>query len=117
METALVLPILLTLLFAITQFGLLFYNYIDLTSATRDGARKIAVTRASGVGEADARSVIQSALTVVDPAKTDVSISPGGPWAAGDAVTVTVTYPYQLRILGVDLWSGPMTAKSISRIE
>ena len=38
MEFALVLPVLLVLVTAILQFGLLFNNYITLTDAVRSGA-------------------------------------------------------------------------------
>lgn len=115
-EFAFVLPILLLLLLGIIQFGLLFYTCIDLTSATRDGARKVAVSRATGGVEDAARKTIRDSLTVVEYSATTVTVSPGSPWAAGVPVTVKVTYPYSLSILGVTFWSGPMTATSISRI-
>ena len=44
-EFALVVPILLLVVFAIIQFGMLYNNYITLTDATRVGARKGAVSR------------------------------------------------------------------------
>ena len=116
-EFALVLPLLVLLLVGIMQFGMLFYTYIDLTSATRDGARKAAVARASGTGAADTRAAIERSLTVVDKSKITVSITPGEPWSAGADVDVKVSYPYSLDVAGVVLWSGPMTAESISRVE
>ena len=45
-EFALVLPILLFLLLAIVQFGVVFNNYVTLTDAVRAGARKGAVPAA-----------------------------------------------------------------------
>ncbi len=44
-EFALVLPLLLVLLTAILQFGLMFNNYITLTDAVRSGARTLALGR------------------------------------------------------------------------
>ena len=44
-EFALVLPVLLVLVTAILQFGLLFNNYITLTDAVRSGARSLALGR------------------------------------------------------------------------
>ena len=44
-EFALVLPILAFLLFAVIQFGIVFNNWVQLTDATRAGARKGAVSR------------------------------------------------------------------------
>jgi Flp pilus assembly protein TadG len=38
-EFALVLPILAFLLFAVIQFGIVFNNWVQLTDATRAGAR------------------------------------------------------------------------------
>ena len=36
-EFAVILPVLLLLLFAILQFGVLFNNYIQVTAAAREG--------------------------------------------------------------------------------
>src|SRR5919204_6696583 len=55
-EFAVVLPVLAFILFAIIQFGLTLNNYVTLTSAVRDGARKGSVSR-----------------TVADPVGTTVS--------------------------------------------
>jgi len=41
-EFALALPILVLLLFAVIQFGVVFNNYVTLTDATRAGARNSA---------------------------------------------------------------------------
>lgn len=118
MEFALVLPILCLLLFGIVQFGMLFYTYIDLTTATRDGARKVAVARANGDGLATARQVIEDATTVVDDDDITVSADQPEPWdTAGTDVRVTVTYPYKLNIMGVVVWGGPLRADSIARVE
>ncbi len=116
-EFALVLPILLLLLLGIAQFGMLFYTYIDLTSATRDGARRIAVARTTNAGTADARKVVADDTTVVDDSQTTITVTPDAPWTANQSVTVKVTYPYKLDIMGLVVWNGPMTAESIARIE
>src|SRR5512132_2124923 len=44
-EFALVLPIVAFLLFAVIQFGIVFNNWVQLTDATRAGARKAVVSR------------------------------------------------------------------------
>ena len=44
-EFAIVLPVLVLLLFGITQFGLAFRNYLAITDAARVGARAAAVKR------------------------------------------------------------------------
>lgn len=116
-EFALVLPLLCLVLFAITGFGLLFYKYIDLTSATRDGARKATVSRENLNAPAAIRTAIANATSGVDDANTTVTITPAQPWKIGDSVRVKVTYPYSLDVMGAVLWSGPMTAESVARIE
>jgi Flp pilus assembly protein TadG len=116
-EFALVLPVILLVLVGIVQFGLMFYTYIDLTSATRDAARRVAVSRSTGAGLTQARQVVADATTAVNSANATVTLTPGGPWQAGDDVTVRVTYPYSLDVMGLVVWSGPMRAESVTRIE
>ncbi|MDX6664309.1 MAG: hypothetical protein QOG68_515 [Solirubrobacteraceae bacterium] len=116
-EFALVLPVLALILFAILQFGLLFYNYIDLTSAARDGARVAAVSRSTADGVGAVKTAIANATTGITDSQMSISVTPAQPWKAGDTVTVHVTYPYSLNIMGMVVWSGPMTADAIVRIE
>ena len=44
-EFALVLPLMMLILLGIVQFGMVFKQYITLTDAVREGARKAAVAR------------------------------------------------------------------------
>ena len=46
-----------------------------------------------------------------------MTVSPSTNLKAGDDVTVTVTYPYTLSILGVTFWGGPMKSKTVVRLE
>ena len=62
-ELALVFPILLVILIAIAQFGILFNNYITLTDATRTGARKAAVSRFTGDQGAAATLAVRALWT------------------------------------------------------
>ena len=48
-----ILPVLLMVLFAILQFGMVFNNYIQVTAAAREGARKAAVSRSLGTAAAE----------------------------------------------------------------
>lgn len=116
-EFAIILPLLLLVVFGILQFGLLFYNYLDLTSATRDGARRAAVSRLSLNGAQTTRDAIAASTSVVDDSQTTVTITPGTPWTSGNAVNVKVTYPYELNVMGITVWSGPMVAESVARVE
>ena len=47
-EFAVVANILVVLLLAIVQFGVVWMNYIAVTDAAREGARRAAVNRSSG---------------------------------------------------------------------
>ena len=116
-EFALVLPLLCLLLFGIIQFGIAFYTYIDLTSATRDGARKAAVMRDSSTGVAAAQDAVKNATSAGDDNKLTVTVTPGQPWKTGDEVHVKASYPYEVKIMGVTFWSGPMVSESAARIE
>src|SRR4051794_27130976 len=44
-EVALIVPLLLTVLFAISQLGIVFNDWTQVPSAARAGARKAAVSR------------------------------------------------------------------------
>lgn len=114
---ALTLPILLIILMGVMNFGLLFYNYIDLTSAARDGARKASISRNSATATTTVKSTISSSTTVVDDTKTTVTMTPAAPWAGGTDVTVKISYPYSLSVFGISLWGGPMTTESVVRVE
>jgi Flp pilus assembly protein TadG len=116
-EFTLALPILMLVLLGIFSFGLLFYNYIDLTSSARDGARKASISRTDANAAATVKSTIAASTTVVDDAKTTVTMTPAPPWTSGTDVTVKVTYPYSVSVMGVSLWGGPMTAESVVRVE
>ena len=61
-EFAIVLPVLVLLIFGITQFGLAFRNYISITDAARVGARAAAVKRTSSPCAA-ASTAIQSTVS------------------------------------------------------
>ncbi len=116
-EFAILLPVLALLVFGIVEFGMLFYTYIDLTSATREGARKAAVSRTAIDGVQLTKDAIAGSTSVVDDSKTTVTVTPGQPWTAGQDVDVKVTYPYSLNIMGIVLWGGPMTAEAVIRVE
>jgi len=57
-EFAVILPVLLLVLFAILQFGVLFNNYIQVTAAAREGARKAATSRSLGIAGAESAPTV-----------------------------------------------------------
>lgn len=85
-EFALVLPLLLTIMLGIINFGLICYNYITVNEAAREGARAVAV---SGK-QADAATAVK---------KVNSNLSVSGvvlPTAAGGTLTVKVSGKVQL---------------------
>jgi Flp pilus assembly protein TadG len=116
-EMALVLPILVAILLAIAQFGILFNNYITLTDATRTGARKAAVSRFTGDQGAAAITAVRSAASNLTPGKLVVSVTSDNWTVPGSDVTVTASYPYDLNILGWVIQSGNLTSTTKERLE
>ena len=116
-ELALVFPILLVILLAIAQFGVLFNNYITLTDATRTGARKAAVSRFTGDQGTAAALAVRAAASNLTPSKLNVSVTSSDWTVPGSDVTVTATYPYDLNILGWVIQSGNLTSTTKERLE
>jgi Flp pilus assembly protein TadG len=127
-EFALVLPLLMALLLGIVQFGILWNNYETITDAARIGARKAAVARFYGDNGASAIAAAKAAATNLDlsapNAVTVTSCPPSTPscttndWSTpGNVVTVTVTYPYSLKILDWTVKAGNLTTVSKERLE
>jgi Flp pilus assembly protein TadG len=114
-EFAIVLPVLMLVVFAIIQFGILYNNFVALTDAVRAGARTAAVSRtaADPVGATIAR--VQSATGDLDQAKLSVTVTSG--WQHGDDVTVAATYPYSIDLLGLIVQSGNLKSSTTERVE
>jgi Flp pilus assembly protein TadG len=114
-EFAIVLPVLMLVVFAVIQFGLLFNNFVALTDAVRAGARTAAVSRtaADPVGATVAR--VQSATGDLDQAKLGVTVVSG--WQHGDDVTVSATYPYSINLFGLIVQAGNLKSSTTERVE
>jgi len=116
-EFVLVLPLLALIILAIVQFGILYNNYETLTAATRDGARKAAVSRQAGDPVGAATQAVKDSAYGLDQTKLSVSVSPGTPWTVGSQVTVTATYPYSISLMGLVVKSGSLTSSTKERVE
>jgi Flp pilus assembly protein TadG len=115
-EFALVLPVLLLVLFGIIQFGIAYNHYLTVTDAARVGARKAAVSRTSPDPVGAAVQAARSSAPDLDQSQLGVSVSAGS-WSPGGDVTVRVTYPYSIKILGIVVKSGNLTSATTERIE
>jgi Flp pilus assembly protein TadG len=116
-EFTLILPLLLLLILGIYQFGQTYADYIQVTNAARDGGRKALVSRSDASGVADAVTAAKNATWWLDKSQIVVSVSPGQPWAQGQTVTVTVTYPYTINLLGLVVASGNLKSTTTVRME
>jgi Flp pilus assembly protein TadG len=116
-EFTLILPMLLLLIFGIYQFGQTYADYIQVTNAARDGGRKALVSRSDASGVADVISTAKNSTWWLDKNQMAVSVSPGQPWTTGQNVTVTVTYPYSINLLGFVVASGTLKSTTTVRME
>lgn len=125
-ELALVLPLMLMLLLGIVQFGTVFRDYIALTDATRVGARQASVSRSINpesdrvprvvdMFERAAINLDKSKITVtVEPVMVD-GVTPG--WEQSGDVTVRATYPFNINIAGMVVFSGTLKSRTTERVE
>ena len=116
-EFTLILPCLMLLILGIYQFGQTYADYIQVTNAARDGGRKALVSRGDANGVSDTITAAKNATWWLDTSKMGVTVSPGQPWTQGQNVTVTVTYPYSINLLGFVVASGTLKSTTTVRME
>lgn len=124
-EFAVILPVLLLVLFAIFQFGIIFNNYIQVTAAAREGARKGAVNRTAGncaAVVALATSAAKSAApgltwTTSGAGVTATDTCTSNSLAQGSDFTITATYPWKVSIIGQVVAQGSLTSATTMRVE
>lgn len=119
-EFALVAPVLVALLLAIVQAGIAFNHYLAVTDAARAAAREAITARVSGITAGDIEQAAQNAAADLNPAQLGVSVSdPTDPTftTSGSTLTVTVTYPYSINVLGWAVSSGNLTSTMTDRLE
>jgi Flp pilus assembly protein TadG len=116
-EFALIVPVLFLLVFGIIQTGLLFGKQLDLKSATRDGARRGAVSITNLDPATVARQGVLRSLSLTKDTDVTVAVSPAAPWNHGDQISVKSSTPYTYSIMGVTLWSGNLHAEAKIRVE
>lgn len=92
-ETAIILPILLLLIMGIIDFGLLFNNYILLSNASREGARKAAL----GGTDSEIVQTVQNMTTTLKLSNMTISSTPSyHSRGHGVEVKVSITYKHEL---------------------
>jgi Flp pilus assembly protein TadG len=116
-EFALVLPILSLLLLGVIQFGIVFNHYITLTDAVRAGARKGAVGRHLQDPQGAVEDAVRNAATDMDHDQLQITVDSS--WTQGSDVTVSASYPYEIKLLGfgVTITSGQLNSSTTERVE
>lgn len=104
-EFAIVLPLLLTLLMGIAEFGLLFYNKQVVTNASREGARAGIIQPNAGEDPADISQIVdnycQERLITFGAPTNVITTTSGEGGAYGEDLTVRVTYNYAFLVPGL----------------
>lgn len=114
-EMAIVLPILVALIFGMTDFARVLNGYLTTTEASREGARVAAL---SG-NDAAVQLAVSNAAPNLDPTRLTVTTLPATR-ARGDAVTVTVTYNIDIitPLINTMLTNPmPIISQTIMRVE
>ena len=113
-EFALILPILMLLILGIIQFGFIFFHYISITHAAREGARWAAL----GEDNASVRAKVKNSAPGLVLNDSDISINP-----VGESVTVRVQYgspiiaPFIGDVMGVSGTDIELSNAATQRIE
>jgi len=122
-EFAFIMPFLIFLLLAITQFGLAFHNYLAITDAARVGARAAAVHRTSNPCGA-ATTAIQNTVSASQWSviSSRITCNPSTPGATGSSYTISINYPFTIGLPGMFglpaiNTTGTMTASATERLE
>jgi Flp pilus assembly protein TadG len=116
-ELGLLLPMLLVLVLAIVQFGIIFNNYETITDATRVGARQAILLRLNGGLPSSAETVVRNAASGLNQSTLKVKVEAPSWTTPGSDVTVTATYPYSINLLGWVVANGNLTSVQVERLE
>ncbi len=114
-EFALTVPILMLVLLALLQAGLIAHAQIMVTHAAREGARQAATADSDG-------EILQAArkgAAGLEPGRLDVSFSAPSGWKAGESVTVRTGYsvPLFTPALKTVMGAVDVNAQATMRIE
>jgi Flp pilus assembly protein TadG len=112
-EFSLVLPILITILFGIISFGIAYNHYLELTDATRVGAR-FAATQATLT---DQCAAAHTAMDSQIGAGNYSFASCASATVNGDqAVRITATRPFTISVYGLTVRTGNLSSTATERV-
>ena len=114
-EMAIILPVLVALIFGMTDFSRVLNGYLVATEASREGARVAALSGDNAAVE----TAVRNAAPSIDVTKLTVTTVPETR-TRGDSVTVTVTYNIEIitPLVNTMLTNPlPITCQTIMRVE
>ncbi|GEM_PF-3847479 len=103
-ETAFMILAVLLLLMGIIEFGFIFYTYVRVSNATREGARAgslwLMTTGGTGTLTDTVQTAVRAEVAAIENDDIVVVIENNvEDLKAGDTITVTATYDYPLPIV------------------
>ena len=122
-EFAFILPILLLLMVAIIDFGIIFYSQMAVSNAAWEGARAGATIIDPTQGDQEIIGAVHSAAYGLDVTRLMVDIDPTQdenprnlpfPAPRGEALTVTTQYQVNLTFPKITF---PVTGQAVTRME
>jgi len=122
-EFAFVLPILLLLMVAIIDFGIVFYSQMAVSNAAWEGARAGATIIDHTQGDQEIIGAVHNAAYGLDISRLTIDIDPtqhesprnqSFPAPRGDPLTVTIQYHVDLTFPQITL---PITGRAVTRME
>lgn len=116
-ETALVLPLLLLLLWGVVEFGRIGHAYLSITHAAREGARAGAV----GATDEDIEAIIEERTVSLNDSNLSKEITPSpGNRFSGEPLRVELQYqlPLTFPLIGAAV-SNPLSLEydAVMRLE
>ncbi|OCA87516.1 hypothetical protein A8F94_06510 [Bacillus sp. FJAT-27225] len=115
-ETALILPIVLMLLFGIVDFGRIFHAYLTLDHAGREAARLASIQKSND----DITAKINSSIAGLESSRLTITISPNETArTSGTDATVTLVYNIDFITPLVASLASPLTLTdtTVMRVE
>jgi Flp pilus assembly protein TadG len=120
-EMIFVLPLLILLVFAIAEFGLMFSRWLTLSNAVREGARAGVAWRGPSCDKTTVEDDVQKTAGAYARSGgvplLDTAFTVTGACVTGGSLEVSASYTFQLNIPYGSLASVPLAYKSKMRNE
>jgi Flp pilus assembly protein TadG len=108
-EFALTIPLFLAILFGFIIFAMLFYSYLTVSLASREGAGLLVRDPKTTVN--DIQNRVRSTSISLDPSSLTIRVEPSNTahWLPGVKINVTASYTVPVPIISIPNLRGPAT--------